>query len=48
MRLVGGGIEQKVKGTYGHGKQFGDCWGEGSIKGLHGNRKDTTTKKGSA
>ena len=35
----GGRIEQKGKRTYGHGQQCGDCWGEGSIRGLNGNGK---------
>ena len=25
--------------TRGHGQQCGDCWGEGSIRGLNGNGK---------
>ena len=28
-RRGGEGIEQKGKGTHGHGQQCGDCWGEG-------------------
>ena len=40
MRLGGGGIGQKRKMTHGHGQQGGDCWGEGSIRGLNGNRKN--------
>ena len=36
-RLGGGGIEQKGVRTRGHGKQCGDCWREGSLKGLNGN-----------
>ena len=35
--LEGGGIEQKGKRTRGHGQQHGDCWVEGSIRGLIGN-----------
>ena len=45
---VGGGrslggikIEQKVKGTHRHGQQCGDCWGEGGMRGLNGNGKNT-------
>ena len=33
------GIEQKGKGTHGHGQRCGDCWGEGGIRELNGNRK---------
>ena len=39
--LGGGGIEQKGKGTYGHGKQCGDCWGEEGIRGLNSYGKNT-------
>ena len=37
--LGGRGIEPKRKRTRGHGQQCGDCWGEGSIRGLNGNGK---------
>ena len=37
----GGGIEQKGKRTHGHGRQCGDCWGEGYVRGLHGNGKNS-------
>ena len=40
-RLVGGGIEQRRKRTHGHGQQCGDCWGQGGIRGLNGNGKNT-------
>ena len=40
-RLVGGGIEQKGKRTHGHGQQCGDCWAEGGVRGLNGNKKYT-------
>ena len=36
-RLGGGGFEQKVKRTHGHGPQCGDCRGEEGIRGLNGN-----------
>ena len=39
--LGGGGIEQKGKRTHGHGQQCGDCWGEGGIRGLNDNGKNT-------
>ena len=32
-------IEKKEKRTHGHGKQCGDCWGEGGIKALNDNGK---------
>ena len=36
----GGGFEQKkIKRTYGHGQQCGDCRGEEDIRGLNGNGK---------
>ena len=37
-RLADRGIEQKRKGTHGHGQQCGDCWGRG-IKALKGDEK---------
>ena len=37
-RLADRGIEQKRKGTHGHGQQCGDCWGKG-CQGLNGNGK---------
>ena len=40
-RLRGGGIEQRGKRIHGHGQQCGDCWGEGNIRGLNGNGKNT-------
>ena len=44
-RRGGEGIEQKGKRTHGHGQQCGDCWAEGGIRGLNGNRKNTTKIK---
>ena len=38
-RLGCGGTEQKGKRTHGHGQRYGDCWGEGGIRGLNGNGK---------
>ena len=38
-RLGSGEIEEKGKRTYGHGQQCGDCWGEGTIRGLIDNGK---------
>ena len=38
-RLGGGGIEQKGKRT--HGQQCGDCRGQGNIRGINGNVKNT-------
>ena len=35
------GIEQNGERTHGHGQQWGDCWGEGDIRGLNGNGKNT-------
>ena len=35
----GGKIEQKGKRTYGHGQQYGDCWGKDGIRRLNGNGK---------
>ena len=40
MRLGGRGIEQKRKGTHGHGQECGDCWRERGIKGLNGSGKN--------
>ena len=40
-RLRGGGSEQRAKRTHGHGQQCGECWGEGNIRGLNGNGKNT-------
>ena len=37
--LGGGRTEQKGKRIHGHGQQCGDCWGEGSIRGLNSNGK---------
>ena len=42
VRLGGGWIEQKGKGT--HGKQCGDCCGEGGRRRLNGNGKKNTIK----
>ena len=39
--LGGGGKEQKGKRTHGHGHQCGDWCGEGGIRGLNGNGKNT-------
>ena len=39
--LGGGGIKQKGKRTHGHGQQWGDCGGEGGIRGLNDNGKNT-------
>ena len=36
-RLGGGGIERKGKRTHGHEQQWGDCSGEGCIRGINGN-----------
>ena len=36
-RLGSGGIEHKGKRI--HGQKCDDCWGEGAIRGLNGNRK---------
>ena len=41
VKLGGAGIEQKGKRTHGHGQQCGDCWGQGGIRGLNGNGKNT-------
>ena len=43
--LGGGGTEQKGRRTYGHGQQCGDCSGEGCIRGLKGNGKNTIKNK---
>ena len=40
-KLGVGGTEQKGKRTHGHGQQCGNCWGEGHIRGLTSNRKNT-------
>ena len=49
MTAIGGlgdeGTEQKGKRTHGHGQQCGDCWGEGSKRGIDGNGKNTIKKK---
>ena len=37
---MGGGIEKKEIRTHGHGQQWGDCRGEGSMKGLNGHGKN--------
>ena len=34
-------VKGKGKRTHGHGQQCGDCWGEGSIRRLKGNIKNT-------
>ena len=44
-RLGGGGIEQQGKGTHGHGRQCGDCWGERGVKGQNGNGKIQLKKR---
>ena len=36
-----GRTEQKAKTSHGHGQQCGNCWGEGHIRGLTSNRKNT-------
>ena len=36
-----GEIEQEGKRTHGHGQQCGDCWGEGVIRELNDNGKNT-------
>ena len=36
-----GGIEQKGTRTHGHGQQCGDYWGQGVVRGLTGNGKNT-------
>ena len=41
-RLEGGGIKQKGERTHGHGQQCGDCEGEGGIRKINGNGKNTT------
>ena len=41
VRLACGVIEEKGKRTHGHAKHCDDRWGEGSIRGLNGNRKYT-------
>ena len=40
-RLGSGEIEQKGKKTHGHGQQCGDCRGQGCVRGLNGNGKNT-------
>ena len=45
VRSGGGGIEQKGKRTHEHGQQCGDCCGEGSIRGLNCNGKNTIKSK---
>ena len=37
----GGGIEPKGKSAHGRGQQCGDCWEEGSLRGLNCNGKNT-------
>ena len=37
--VMSGGVEQTEKRAHGHVQQCGDCWGEGSIRGLNGNGK---------
>ena len=39
--LEGGEIEQKGKKTHGYGQKCGDFLGEGSIRELNGNGKNT-------
>ena len=39
-------IEQKGKRTHGHGYQCGHCRGEGGIRGLNGDGKNTIKIKG--
>ena len=34
-------MSKKEKRTHGHGQQCSDCWGEGSVRGLNGNGKNT-------
>ena len=49
MTATGGGVDITVGGvgpkgerTHGHGPWCGgDCWGEGAIRGLNGNGKNT-------
>ena len=36
----GGGTERKGERTHGHGQQWTDCEGRGSIRGVDGNGKD--------
>ena len=40
-RLGGGEFEQKGKRTHAHGQRYGNCCGEGGIRGLNGNGKNT-------
>ena len=40
-KLGSGGIGQKGKRTHGHGQQCRDCWWQGGIRGVNGNRKNT-------
>ena len=35
------GLSKKEKRTRGHGQQCGDCLGEGDIRALNGNGKNT-------
>ena len=44
VRLGDRGMEQKGKRTHGHGQQCSDCCGEGGIRGLTGNGKNTKIK----
>ena len=45
MEVGGGGIEQKDKGTHGHGQQCGDCWVNGGVRVLDSNGNNTTKIK---
>ena len=38
-RLGDGKVQQKGKRTHGHGRHCGDCWGEGSLRGLNSKGK---------
>ena len=37
VKLEGGGNEQKVKRTHGHGQWCGNCWRKGDVRGLNDN-----------
>ena len=39
-RVRSGGLEQKRNRTHGHEQQGGDCWVEGSVRGLNGDGKN--------
>ena len=45
VEVRGWSHQAKRKMTHGHGQLCGDCWGEGGIRELNGNGKNTIKVK---